>query len=77
MKKFKLREAQSGAPLCTRDGRNARIVCFNAKGDCKVLALVETTKLTAEGITSLNESAMWYKAGGKSVDHEDFDLFLK
>ena len=31
MKKFNLEEAKAGKPVCTRDGRNARIICFDMK----------------------------------------------
>ena len=31
MKEFNLKEAQAGKPVCTRDGRKARIICFDRK----------------------------------------------
>ena len=33
MKEFDLEAAKNGAPICTRDGRKARIVCYDAKID--------------------------------------------
>jgi hypothetical protein len=33
MKPFDLEAAKKGAPVCTRDGGNARIVCFDRKDD--------------------------------------------
>ena len=38
---FDLEAAKAGKPVCTRDGRKARIVCFDAKGDQPIIALVE------------------------------------
>ena len=41
LKSFNLEEAKAGKPVCTRDGRKARIICFDAKGDKPIIALVE------------------------------------
>ena len=43
LKPFSLEAAKSGKPVCTRDGRKARIICFDKKGDdmCPIYALVE------------------------------------
>lgn len=42
MKEFNLQEAKAGKPVCTRDGRNARIICFDAKREyCPIVALIE------------------------------------
>lgn len=41
MKPFDLEAAKAGKPVCTRDGRKARIICFDAKGDKSIIALVE------------------------------------
>lgn len=42
MKPFDLELAKQGKPVCTRDGRPARIVCFDVKiSDYPILALVE------------------------------------
>lgn len=43
MKPFNLDEAKAGKPVCTRDGRKARIICFDAKGirdDAYIVALI-------------------------------------
>lgn len=32
MKKFNLEQAKAGKPVCTRDGRKARIICFDRIG---------------------------------------------
>lgn len=41
LKPFDLEAAKLGKPVCTRNGRKARIVCFDAKGDKPIIALVE------------------------------------
>ena len=33
LKEFNLEEAKQGKPVCTRDGRKARIICFDFKND--------------------------------------------
>ena len=41
LKPFSLEAAKAGKPVCTRDGRKARIICFDGKGDQPIIALVE------------------------------------
>ena len=41
IKPFSLEAAKAGKPVCTRDGRKARIICFDAKGDKPIIALIE------------------------------------
>ena len=41
LKPFDLKAAKAGKPVCTRDGRKVRIICFDAKGDKPIIALVE------------------------------------
>lgn len=42
MREFNLEEAKAGKPVCTRDGRNARIICFDAKNEhYPIVALIE------------------------------------
>ena len=41
LKTFNLELAKQGKPVCTRDGRKARIICFDGKGDQPIIALVE------------------------------------
>ena len=45
MKPFNLEQAKAGAPVCTRDGQPARIVCYDLKGykNYPILALIENT----------------------------------
>lgn len=44
MKPFNLELAKQGKPVCTRDGRKARIICFDKKEGAPIVALVETEK---------------------------------
>ena len=41
LKPFDLEAAKAGKPVCTRNGHKARIICFDAKGDKPIIALVE------------------------------------
>ena len=41
LKPFNLEAAKAGKPVCTRDGRKVRIICFDGKGDNPIIALVE------------------------------------
>ena len=40
LKPFSLELAKQGKPVCTRDGRKARIICFDKKGAYPIVALV-------------------------------------
>lgn len=41
LKPFDIQKAREGKPVCTRDGRKVRIICFDGKGDQPIIALVE------------------------------------
>lgn len=51
MKQFDLKLAKAGHPVCTRDGRKARIVCYDrqSRDNMPILALVEDG-MTHEGV---------------------------
>lgn len=40
LKEFDLEAAKAGKSVCTRDGRKARIICFDAKCDKPIVALI-------------------------------------
>lgn len=40
LKPFDLQKAKDGKPVCTRDGRKARIICFDAKCNKPIVALI-------------------------------------
>lgn len=44
LKPFDLEAAKQGKPVCTRDGRKARIICFDAKGNNPIVALIYDCK---------------------------------
>lgn len=63
MKPFNLEQAKAGKPVCTRDGRKARIVCFdrnteNEEGHYSIVALVQEKK------DSNNEYTRFYDEKG-------------
>ena len=41
LKEFDLEAAKKGKPVCTRDGRKARIICFDRKDNTPIVALIE------------------------------------
>lgn len=41
MKPFDLQKAKAGKPVCTRDGRKARIICFDRNDLYPIVALIE------------------------------------
>ena len=69
LKPFNLEKAKSGKPVCTRDGRKARIVCFDRKcNKYSIIALVEE-----DGI----EYGHYYKTDGiESTDDVNTDLMM-
>lgn len=42
LKTFNLEQAKASKPVCTRDGRKARIICFDKQEGFPIIALVET-----------------------------------
>lgn len=41
MKEFDFQKAKDGTPVETVDGRKARIICYDRKGLCPIMALIE------------------------------------
>lgn len=41
LKPFDLESARNGKPVCTRNGRKARIICFDANDERSIIALLE------------------------------------
>lgn len=41
LREFNLEAAKAGKPVCTRDGRKVRIICFDKKGCKRIVALVQ------------------------------------
>ena len=69
MRDFNLEEAKAGKPVCTRDGRKARIICFDRDWEKHIVALVSGP---------LGESVHYYLSNGK-IDFDkqnDEDLMM-
>lgn len=43
LKEFDIEAAKAGRLVCTRDGRKARIICFDANSPRPIIALINTT----------------------------------
>lgn len=41
LKEFNIKAAKAGKPVCTRDGRKARIICFDRNWEYPIVALIE------------------------------------
>lgn len=70
LKPFNLEEAKKGKLVCTRDGRKVRIICFDAKDNLPIIALITN----ARG----DESLARYKSNGRftSINDSDCDLMM-
>lgn len=62
LREFDIEAAKAGKPICTRNGRKARIVCFDRVGEYPILALIEN-----DG----KENVYYYRNSGR--DDEDFE----
>lgn len=75
MKEFDIEKAKAGAPVCTRDGRPARIICFDyqeygqqeADEKFPIIALVKYDK---------GERAFTYRESGKCRINKDDELVM-
>lgn len=63
LKSFSLEAAKAGKPVCTRDGRKARIICFDAKGKQPIIALFEREKADEVIIQTYNDDGSYYGLG--------------
>ena len=68
LKPFSLELAKQGKPVCTRDGRKARIICFDRNGRMPIVALI-----TNAG----REDTYYYFNDGKGNNNErDYNLMM-
>jgi len=65
MKPFDLEAAKAGAPVITRDGRPARIICFDREGNYPVVALIK--------INGNDESIHTYTSDG--INHKFHETY--
>lgn len=76
MKTFDLELAKKGFPVCTRDGHDARIICFDRNaGIAPIVALVKSENTETEGV-------VLYREDGRAdsileCGETKFDLFMK
>lgn len=70
MKEFNLELAKAGHPVCTRDGRNARVIFWEAKGDYPIIALIT--------LSGGSEDHVSYTINGKFsiVEQDGLDLMM-
>lgn len=70
MKPFDIETAKAGHPVCTRDGRKARIICFDRKDVRPIIALIKSDN-DGEGV-------YYYYADGSNLDNypSAFDLMM-
>ena len=65
LRPFNLEEAKAGKPVCTRDGRSVRIICFDKKDDkCPIVALIPYYEPDGEVIVTYTNEG-FYLTGGK------------
>lgn len=56
MKQFNLQEVKNGKPVCTRDGREARIICFDVKNEgYPIVAAVKDEDGVEQTVTYTND----------------------
>lgn len=75
MRPFNLEEAKAGKPVCTRDGKDARIICFDMRNPIyQIVALIDDKAFYNTEIISLCT-----KSGTDAINGEDTrnDLFMK
>ena len=72
LKPFDIKSAKAGKPVCTRDGRKARIICFDRIDARPILALVPSTDGKGEDVFD-------YFVSGKRIANaleSDLDLMM-
>ena len=69
LKPFDLEAAKAGKPVCTRDGRQARIISFDRKDIKPIVALI-----TIVNGTSITEKALYYFEDGHHLSKNDDNI---
>ena len=70
LKPFDLKKAKEGKPVCTRGGRNARIICFDAKGTYPIIALVPDPDIESEEIPFCYTNGGFYNVPNYESIHD-------
>lgn len=75
MKNFDLAAAKKGANVCTRDGREARILCFDLKGDKYPILAALYDLDDVERVYGYDQSGKFWD-DGYNPGQRDFDLMM-
>ena len=69
LKPFDLQQAKDGKPVCTRDGRKSRIICFDVKAKKPIAALITNDD---------TEEVHFYYDNGRSDQYQEYryDLMM-
>ena len=70
LKPFNLEAAKAGKLVCTRDGAKARIICFDAKSDAPIIALITTDDGTEIAFDYLSDGTFF------NSENPDNDLMM-
>lgn len=73
MKPFNFEDAKAGQPVCTRDGRDVRIICFDIKSDRNIIGIVKDYDGEHERIRAYDNDGCYWDA---RIEF-DLDLFMK
>ena len=75
---FDLKAAKAGKPVCTRDGRKARIICFDRKGDMSITALITNKAIDNDNKVSEIEEVHFYYENGSCNEYQEYryDLMM-
>ena len=67
LKPFDIQKAREGKPVCTRDGRKARIICFDVKAKKSIAALITNDD---------TEEVHFYYDNGRSDQYQEYHYDL-
>lgn len=70
LKPFNIEEAKAGKSVCTRDGRKARILCFNLKSKTKkIVAAISSFDGKDEYVSTFDENG-YHTSDGRECAHD-------
>ena len=78
LKPFDIQKAREGKPVCTRDGRKARIICFDKKGDMSIAALIANKGIDNDNKVCETEEVHLYYENGRCNKFQEYcyDLMM-
>ena len=78
LKHFDIQKAREGKPVCTRDGRKARIICFDRKGDMSIAALIANKGIDNDNKVCETEEVHLYYENGRCNKFQEYcyDLMM-